>query len=52
MDSSFESLMLAKKISAVEEKVVKFAGDVPGGDGGYPSPFGFYPYLGGRIRPG
>ena len=35
---------------AKEEKVVKFAGDVPGGDWGYPSPFGFYPRGPGYIR--
>lgn len=33
-----------------EEKVVKFAGDVPGGDWGHPSPFGFYPRGPGYIR--
>lgn len=37
-------------VRAVDEKVVKFAGDVPGGDWGYPSPFGFYPRGPGYIR--
>ena len=36
--------------AAGEEKVVKFAGDVPGGDWGHPSPFGFYPRGPGYIR--
>ena len=35
---------------AADEKVVKFAGDLPGGDWGYPSPFGFYPRGPGYIR--
>ncbi|RJS84787.1 peptide ABC transporter substrate-binding protein, partial [Methanophagales archaeon] len=37
-------------VVASAEKVVKFAGDVPGGDWGYPSPFGFYPRGPGYIR--
>lgn len=37
-------------VAAGEEKVVKFAGDIPGGDWGYPSPFGFVPRGPGYIR--
>ncbi len=44
--------VMALSVSAgtATEKVVKFAGDVPGGDWGYPSPFGFYPRGPGYIR--